>query len=169
MELIEGLMTRRSIRHFTPDAVPEEFVEKILRAAMQAPSAANAQPWHYVVINDRLMLEKVTEFHPAAESLHEAPMAILVCGDSQLEKRPDRWMQDCSAATQNMLLAAHGLGLGAVWLGIHPDPIRIDNMRLLLGLPEHVHPLSLVAIGYPGRVLGRVDRFRPERIHHNRW
>lgn len=169
MDLMKALITRRSVRHFEPKPVPDELIAMLLRAAMQAPSAANAQPWHFVVMTNRLVLEKVTEFHPAAESLHQAPIAILVCGDSTLEKRPDRWVMDCSAATQNMLLAAHANGLGAVWLGIHPDPIRIEGIRRLVNLPQHVHPLSLVAIGYPARVSPPVDRFHPERIHHETW
>jgi nitroreductase len=169
MELMEALLTRRSVRHFEQKPVPPELVQILLKAAMQAPSAANAQPWHFVVIADRLALEKVTEFHPAAESLHKAPMAILICGHDKLEKRPDRWMQDCSAATQNMLLAAHANDLGAVWLGIHPEEIRIDGMRKLCNLPIEVHPLSLIAIGYPARMLPPVDRFRPERIHYEKW
>ena len=90
MDVLEAILTRRSIRHFTSQPIPDDLVDQILRAAMNAPSAANAQPWHYVVINDRNLLEEVTTFHPVAESLHEAPMAILVCGDSRLEKRPDR-------------------------------------------------------------------------------
>jgi len=169
MELMDAIITRRSVRHFEPKAVPLELIQKLLRAAMQAPSAANAQPWHFVIIDDRNILEKVTEFHPAAESLHEAPVAILVNGDDHLEKRPDRWIMDCSAATQNMLLAAHDCGLGAVWLGIHPDPIRIDNIRAMVGLPANVHPLSLVAVGYAARPTRPVDRYRADRIHYNHW
>jgi nitroreductase len=169
MDIMEALISRRSVRRFDPKPVPASVIELMLRAAMQAPSAANAQPWHFVVITERLMLEKVTEFHPAAESLHQATVAILVCGDSLLEKRPDRWIMDCSAATQNILLAAHANDLGAVWLGIHPDPIRIDGMRRLVNLPKHVHPLSLVALGYPAQVSLPVDRFNPERIHNETW
>jgi len=169
MDLMEALITRRSVRRFDPKPVPTELVSLLLRAAMQAPSAANAQPWHFVVITDRLVMEKVTEFHPAAESLHQAAAAILVCGDSQLEKRPDRWIMDCSAATQNILLAAHANGLGAVWLGIHPDPIRIEGMRRLVNLPKHVRPLSLVAIGYPAQEVPPVDRFNPDRVHYESW
>lgn len=169
METVEAIFTRRSIRHFKPDSVPPEMVETLLKAAMQAPSAANAQPWHFVVINDRNLLEQVTTFHPASESLHEAPMAILICGDDQLEKRPDRWILDCSAATENMLLAAHALGLGAVWVGIHPDILRIDGMRQLTALPPHIHPLSLVAVGFPGREIPPINRFRPDRVHYNQW
>lgn len=169
MEVLEALMSRRSIRHFEARPVPEEYVQTLLRAAMQAPSAANAQPWHFVVITERELLEEVTTFHPVAESLHEAPMAILICGDDRLEKRPDRWILDCSAATENMLLAAHALGLGAVWLGIHPDQIRIDAMSQLVNLPAEVHPLSLIAVGFPTRVLPPVNRFRADRIHYNFW
>lgn len=169
MDVMEALLTRRSVRRFESRPVPADIVQSLLHAAMQAPSAANAQPWHFVVITDRQMLEKVTEFHPAAESLHQAQVAILVCGDDRLEKRPDRWMQDCSAATQNILLAAHGQGLGAVWVGIHPEPIRIDSIRRMVNLPGEVHPLSLVAIGYPARVPQPVNRFNPDRIHYNTW
>lgn len=169
METIEAIFTRRSVRHFKPDPVPPEMVETLLKAAMQAPSAANAQPWHFVVINNRDILEQVTTFHPASESLHQAPMAILICGDDKLEKRPDRWILDCSAATENMLLAAHSLGLGAVWVGIHPDTIRIDGMSQLLSLPAHIHPLSLVAVGFPKQVPPPISRYHPDRVHTNRW
>lgn len=169
METVEAILTRRSVRHFNPEPVPADLIETLLKAAMQAPSAANAQPWHFIVINDRDLLEKVTTFHPAAESLHGAPMAILVCGDDKLEKRPDRWILDCSAATQNILLAAHALGLGAVWLGIQPDEFRIEGIYQLIGLPAHVHPLALVAVGFPARVPSPVNRFRSDRVHYNRW
>lgn len=169
METIEAIFTRRSVRHFTPEPVPEKMIETLIKAAMQAPSAANAQPWHFIVINERDLLEQVTTFHPAAESLHEAPVAILVCGDDRLERRPDRWILDCSAATQNILLAAHALGLGAVWVGIHPDVLRIEGMTQLVNLPEHVHPLSLVAVGFSSRTPQPVDRYKPERVHYNTW
>ncbi len=169
MDLMEALLTRRSVRRFEPKPVSLELIQTLLRAAMQAPSAANAQPWHFIIITEREQLEKVTEFHPAAECLHQAQVAVLVCGDERLEKRPDRWIQDCSAATQNILLAAHAQGLGAVWLAIHPDPIRIDNIRAMMSLPNTVHPLSLVAVGYPARVPQPVNRFKLERIHFNHW
>ncbi len=169
MDLMEALLTRRSVRRFEPKPVPLETIQTLLRAAMQAPSAANAQPWHFIIITERQLLEKVTEFHPAAECLHQAQVAILVCGDERLEKRPDRWIQDCSAATQNILLAAHANGLGAVWLAIHPDPLRIDNIRSMMGLPNPIHPLSLIAVGYPARVPQPANRFKLDRIHFNHW
>jgi nitroreductase len=169
MEAMEVILTRRSVRHFLPDPIPQDQIDQLLRSAMQAPSAANAQPWHFVVIDDRNILEEVTTFHPAAECLHRAPLAILVCGDDRLEKRPDRWILDCSAATENILLAAHAHGLGAVWLGIYPDALRIENISRLVNLPTEVHPLSLVAIGKPERHAQKVNRYKPERVHSNCW
>jgi nitroreductase len=169
MDFYQSILTRRSVRRFETTPVENELIEKLLRAAMQAPSAANAQPWHFIVITERELLEKVTEFHPNAECLHQAQVAILVCGDDRMEKRPDRWIQDCAAATQNILLAAHGHGLGAVWIGIHPESLRIDNMRKMLHLPGNIHPLSLVAVGNPARTPDPVNRFKPERVHFNQW
>ena len=170
MDTVDVILTRRSIRHFTRQPVSEADLEILLRAAMQAPTAGNTQPWHFLIMTDRDLLEKVTEFHPAAECLHEAPMAILVCGDTKLQKRPERWVLDCAAATQNILLAAHARGLGAVWIGIHPDPIRIEGICKLLELPEPIKPLSLVAVGYPFGPLPPVaDRYNPKRIHRNTW
>jgi nitroreductase len=164
MDLMEALTTRRSVRRFEPRPVPGELVKMMLRAAMQAPSAANAQPWHFVVITERLALEKVTEFHPAAESLHQATLAILVCGDSQLEKRPDRWIMDCSAATQNILLAAHASGLGAVWLGIHPDPIRIEGIAAP-GQPPRPCSSAFAGCGWLPGTRSQAGRPVPYRTH----
>lgn len=169
METLEALLTRRSVRRFSTKAVPAEEVTLILKAAMQAPSAANAQPWHFIVIDDRNLLEEVPKFHPNAESLHHAQLAILVCGDERLIKMPDRWILDCSAATQNILIATHGLGLGAVWLGIYPDPLRIERINQLFALPAEVHPLSLVAIGYPIKHTKPTNNYKADRIHHNGW
>ncbi|BBD08995.1 nitroreductase family protein [Desulfovibrio ferrophilus] len=169
MDIIEAIHTRRSIRKFTDQPVDEAQVTQLLQAAMSAPSAGNAQPWQFVVIEDRQTLSKIPEFHPYAAMCRQAPLAILVCGDTSLEKYPGYWVQDCSAAVQNILLAVHGLGLGAVWTGIYPDLPRVEGMRNLLGLPEQIQPLALIPIGHPDQPSGKVDRFRPERIHHDRW
>ena len=168
MDAIEAILTRRSVRHFGPNPVPDEEVDILLRAAMQAPSAGNAQPWHFVVVTDRAVLDEVPKFHTSAEFIKEAPLAILVCADENVA-RPGRWLLDCSAAAENMLLAAHARGLGACWVGIQPDPVRIEGARQLFGLPAEVHPLCLVAVGYPVDALPTVDRYLPERIHVNRW
>jgi nitroreductase len=169
MDIIEAILTRRSVRKYTDNRVPEDVVNQLLRAAMAAPSAANEQPWHFVVITDRSIMEQVPSFHPHSHMLKEAALAILVCIDPSLELTKGRGVLDCSAATQNLLLAAHGLGLGAVWLGIYPVEQRMDGMRKLLNMPSRVVPISLVSIGYPDERLRSEDRFKPERVHYQRW
>ncbi len=169
MDTMEAIFTRRSVRSYTPDPVPDERVEKLLRAAMQAPSSSNGQPWHFVVIRERAILEAIPKFHQFAEMLPQASVAIVVCGDERLEKRQGCWVIDCAAATQNLLLAAHAQGLGAVWTGVHLAEQRVAGMRALLGLPEYIHPLSLVAVGYPAEHPEPEDRFDSARIHKDRW
>ena len=169
METMEAILTRRSIRRYTEEGVPDTVIEEILRAAMQAPSAGNGQPWQFVVITDRATLREVPRFHPYAKMVPDAPVAILVCGDLRREIYEGFWVQDCSAATQNILLAAHAKGLGAVWVGIYPLEDRIAGFRRLLGLPEHVIPLSLVPIGFPAVRKPGEERFDRSRIHRDRW
>ncbi|MCU0587915.1 MAG: nitroreductase family protein [Syntrophobacteraceae bacterium] len=169
MEVLDAIMTRRSIRKFKEGAIPDKTVELLLAAAMSAPSAGNAQPWQFIVIDDRRVLDAIPTIHPYAGMVKEAPLAVLVCGDLSCEKYKGFWVQDCSAAVQNLLLAAHGLGLGAVWTGFYPMEERVTGMRKLLGLPEHVIPLALVPLGHPDQPSGRQDRFRKDRIHRNGW
>ena len=169
MDALETIMTRRSVRKFTSLEVGDELVEKLLRAAMQAPSANNGQPWHFVVIRDRAILDAVPFFHPFAQMVKEAPLAVLVCADTGNARSPDYWVLDCSAATQNILLAAHALGLGAVWLGIHPRQERMEKMAPLVKLPEGVKPLALIALGFPAEHHAFSDRFKPARIHQDTW
>jgi nitroreductase len=169
MDAIEAIMTRRSMRKYTAQQVSDEIVTRLLQAGMAAPSAANEQPWHFVVIKERSLLNKVPSFHPHSHMLKEAALAILVCEDPSLEVVRGRGMLDCSAATENILLAAHALGLGAVWLGIYPVEERMAGMRNLLNIPSQVIPVALVSIGYPDEKLRKEDRFKPERVHSNRW
>jgi len=168
MEAMEAILSRRSIRRYTGEPVPAPLVDELLAAAMSAPSSKNQQSWQFVVITDRATLREVPSFHPYAKMVPDAPAAILVCGDL---RRDDHgfWVQDCSAATQNLLLAAHAKGLGAVWLGVHPLEERVSGFRRLLGLPEHIVPLSLVPIGFPAVRKPREDRFDPSRVHRERW
>ena len=169
METLKAISTRRSIRQFTSQVISEDLVEKLLRAAMQAPSARNYQPWHFLVVNDRKMLNKLPLVHPYAEMMYQATMAILVCGDLKLEKSVEYCAINCSAATQNILLSAHDLGLGAVWLGVYPREERSKGLKNLFNLPDHIVPISLIACGYPAEKLDTEDRFKKERIHHNKW
>jgi len=169
MDAIEAIFTRRSIRKYLDKPVAEELVQKLLAAAMQAPSARNQQSWQFVVIDDRAILGKIPAFMPNAAMAAEAPLAILVCGDLALEKSPGYWVVDCAAATENILLAAHALGLGAVWTGVYPREQRMEGLRRLVGLPEKIVAHSLVVLGYPAQQVQAEDRYRPERIRRNRW
>ena len=169
MDLLDGIFTRRSIRKYTKEEISSEHIEVILKAGMYAPSASNQQPWHFIVISDRKLLDTIKDVHPYAKMLVEAQLAILVCGDINLELSKDYWVVDCSASTQNMLLAAHGLGLGAVWLGIHPREERKNEIRKIFNLPENIQPASLISIGYPDENKEMPDRYKPERIHYNAW
>ncbi len=169
MDALEVIYTRRSIRKFRNEPVNEKELRTILESAMFAPSARNQQPWHFLVVTEDSLKEKLMNAHPYASMLSEAPLAILVCGDTDIEKSPGYWPIDCSAATQNMLLAAHALGLGSVWLGVHPRPERKDAIRKIFNLPENIHPFALIAIGYPNENKESPERFRQERVHFNAW
>lgn len=169
METMEAIITRRSIRKYEKKAIEKEKVEQLLKAAMYAPSARNYQPWHYIVIDNREMLDKLAEVHPYGEMLKEAPLGILICGDINLEPTKEYIAVDCSAATQNLLLAAHDLDLGAVWLGVYPREERSKAISELLNLPENIIPVSLISVGYPAEKKAVPKRFRIERIHYNGW
>ena len=170
MEAIEALFSRRSIRKYTQERIAEKDIREILEAAMSAPSAGNQQSWHFVVINDRKILDKIPSFHPHSLMIKEAPLAVLICGDPTLEKHIGYWIQDCAAATENLLLAVHAKGLGGVWLGIYPRQDRVAGLRNLLGIPDHVIPFSLVPVGYPSETKPpRPDRYNAAKIHYNRW
>ncbi|NOX53949.1 MAG: nitroreductase family protein [Planctomycetes bacterium] len=169
MDALECIRTRRSIREYTEQPVSEELVEQLLRAAMMAPSARNQQPWHFVVIDDRQLLQQIPDFHPNGAMAAQAPLAILVCGDVSLELSPGYWPIDCAAAVQNLLLAAHALGLGAVWTGVYPREERMNGFRKMLGLPDNVIPHTLIPVGYPAERPATEDRYRPDRVHRNGW
>ena len=165
----DPILERRSVRRFTAQAVEENDVRKLLEAGMAAPSAGNERPWHFVVIRDRAALESIMGVHPYAEMLRQCAGAILVCGDPSLEKYPGFWVQDCSAATENVLLMAVQLGLGSVWLGMYPIEERVNGLRKLFGIPEEVVPFSLVPYGHPAEERKVVDRYDGERVHMERW
>ena len=169
MDTLEAIRTRRSIRRYADRPVPEAVLGELLRAAMSAPSAGNQQPWQFVVITDPRLREEIPTFHPYAQMLREAPLAILVCGDVQRESSKGYWVQDCSAATQNLLLAAHAMGLGAVWVGIYPKDDRVARLQRLLALPAYVIPMALVPVGYPAERVAPADRYDASRVHHDRW
>jgi nitroreductase len=169
MDVIQALMSRRSIRRYTHEKVTDETVKTLLQAAMNAPSAGNGQPWQFIVIRQREILDAVPSIHPYSQMLKEAAVGIVVCGDLSLEIYKGFWVQDCSAATQNILIAAHGLGLGAVWLGFHPLDERVAGLKALLSLPENIVPLSMVSIGWPAEHKAPAMRYLEARVHCDKW
>jgi len=169
MSALEAIKTRRSVRRFTAEPVTDEQVRTLLACGMQAPSACNEQPWQFVVLRDREQLAKVGGINPYAAYAKNAPVAILVAGDTRLEKCQGYWFEDCSACAENMLLAAHALGLGAVWTGIYPLPERVAGFQKLCGLPPAVIPLALLVVGHPAETPAPQDRFRSDRVHRDRW
>jgi nitroreductase len=168
VDALQCIMTRRSIRNFTGDPVSDEHAEQILRAAMAAPSAGNQQPWRFVLLREQESLDRITTFTPYARMMPDAGLGIVVCGDTRHLKHP-MWEQDCSAAIQNALLAAHALGLGAVWLGFYPEMTRVEPLAESLRLPDGVMPLSVIVVGHPSEDKPPVDRYDPAYIHDERW
>ncbi len=166
---MEIIFKRRSIRDFTSKPVSEAQFLDCIKAGMNAPSAGNEQPWQFVVINERSILDRIPDFHPFAGMLREAPAAILVCGDMERLKYQEYWIQDCAAATQNILLAIAAMDLGGVWLGIYPNKERISGLKNLLELPDHIIPFSLIAMGYPKQEKSPKNIFEKDRVHMNGW
>ena len=169
MDAIDVILTRRSVRKYTDEEIVDETIKKLIEAGVSAPSAGNQQLWHFIVLDDKDTISKIQSFHPNAKFLKEAKKVILVCGDLNLEKFKNYWTLDCSAATQNILLAARALGLGSCWLGVYPREDRIENLKKLFDLPENVIPFSLISLGYTSEKQEKVDRYKKERIHYNKW
>jgi nitroreductase len=169
MEKLDYILDRRSIRRFTAQKINREQIKTLLTAAMYAPSAVNRQPWHFVVIDDPALMVKIMEVHPYARMLQTASHAIVICGDELLHHAEGYWVVDCGAATQNLLLAAQSIGLGACWVGLHPSEERKRAFSKLLKLPTHVFPFALVALGYPDEQKQRPDRFQAEKVKYNNW
>ena len=169
MDTLEALRTRRSVRKFEDKPVSEEMVRQILEAAMMAPSAGNGQPWQFIVINERERLDAMADLHPYVKMVMQAQVGIIVCGDLTKEKYPGYWVQDCAAAMQNLLLAVHALGLGAVWTGIYPKEERVAGYRAMFNIPEHVIPLGFAPIGWPAQRPKSESRFNPKRVHYNTY
>lgn len=166
---MKAIRARRSIRRFTSEPVSDDAIKALLEAAMSAPSAGNQQPWEFIVVTDRKILDKIPNVHPYAQMCKQAPAAILVCGNLERDTHRGFWVQDCSAATQNILVAATEKGLGSVWCGVYPREDRVSGLRKLFELPDHIMPLALIPIGHPAEKKPPSDRFDPARIHRDRW
>ncbi|HRZ41837.1 MAG TPA: nitroreductase family protein [Bacteroidales bacterium] len=167
---IGAIGLRRSIRKYDRSRpVEREKLEQLIRAAMYAPTARNLQPWQFLVVTDRTLLDRIPEVHPYSLMMREATAAILVCGDREKDPSDLYLVQNCSAATQNILLEACAMGLGTVWLGVFGRHERMDGMSRLFALPDSVVPVSLIAVGYPMEEKPFPQRFQPRLIHENRF
>lgn len=165
------IFSRRSVRVYQHTEVDDDHVRDLLEAAMAAPSAVAKDPWEFVVVRNRSMLNRLATGLPNGQMLADAALGIVVCGD--LQRAHDRQLsyllQDCSAALENLLLAAHALGLGACWLGVHPREDRVAHIRLLLAVPDAVIPVAIVSLGWPAESPAPRTRYRADAVHHETW
>ena len=168
--VLDNIATRTSVRDYEARPVEKEKIEKMLRAAMAAPTAMNKQPWHFVVVDQRNVLDALAGANPYAKMLKKAPLAIVVCGnaDKMIEGGGrDFWIQDASAATENLLLAAHAMGLGAVWTGAYPSEERCISISKVLSLSDNLIPLNMIVVGYPAEHPQPKQKFKEENISYN--
>lgn len=169
---IEDIMTRTSVRSYSDRQVEKETVDTLLRAAMAAPTAGNKQPWRFVVIDDKAILQSISENFHTMTMAKDASIAVIMCGDTQSAfpgELSDYWIQDVSAASENLLLAAHAMGLGAVWCGIYPQMDRVEQFSEMLNLPGNIIPMACICVGYPSGETTPKDKWKPEYIHYNSW
>jgi nitroreductase len=170
MDLLDAIFTRRSVRRFSSKKVSAANIEVILKAAMSAPSAHNEQPWQFLVITERELLDQISKVHPYAKMCLEAPLAIIPCVDLSLHDYSDAfWVQDLSAAAQNILLTARALDLGAVWLGVYPNKKIVSAIAQMFELPKDVIPLNIIPIGHTDVVQSKTNPCSAGKVHNNKW
>ena len=165
-ERLDVIFARRSIRAYTDEPVSEADIQALLQAGMAAPSGSNRKPWHFVVVTDRPLLQALADAHPFGKMIGHAGLGIAVCGDPQVS---EWWVQDCTAATENILIAVAALGLGGVWVGCHGRPEREAAVRSVLGIPEDIGVLSLLSIGHPAEEKEARTQYNPDRVHQGSW
>lgn len=171
-EAYRNIVTRTSVRRFTDQKVDDDIKEALLRAAMSAPTGVNRQPWEFIVVDDPEILSQLAESLPYAKMAAHAPMAIVACGNSDRflsDEDSTLWVQDLSAASENILLAAHALGLGGVWTCLYPHADRIEAASRILEIPQGIIPFSLIPVGYPEKDHAPMDKWHPDRVHSNRF
>ena len=171
-DTLKTIFSRKSIRSYKDEPVSKEKLEMLIKAGMAAPTAVDKRPWEYIVITDRKVLNQLADALPYAKMASTAAAAIIVGGDVRKQwggMESDYWIMDCSAATENILLAAESMGLGAVWTAIYPEDARIRAVRQILGIPPHIVPLNLVPVGVPAGREKPKDKYNPAQIHWNKW
>lgn len=181
-ETIQTIMRRKSVRAFTDQPIPAEYMEAMLKAAMAAPTGSNIQPWHFVVLTDKSQYEKVFENNFNMRIFNSAAAVVVFCADTTVTRPPrdnpdgapvtrpnGTWRDDLGACTENFLLAAESLGLGAVWTAGYPYSERYASMKRELGIPDPILPYCAVAVGWPANDEKPKDKWKPERIHYEVW
>lgn len=164
------IYTRRSIRKYKDIPLEESQIRQVIRAGTYAPSAGNEKPWHFIVITKRETLEAITSFHPYTQMLKSAPVAIIACADlTNIKYEGVFWIQDMSAAVQNMLLEATSMNLGSCWCGVYPNPVLVDNLSMLLDLPSNIIPAAIVALGVADEAREIDERFNESLVHYEKW
>ncbi len=166
MECLDAIFERKSVRDYDDKPIEKEKLLKLVKAGMAAPSARNLQPWHFLVITDKEKLDSLGEKLPYAKMLKKAPAAVVICGDKSIS---DLWNQDCCAATQNLLLAAEDLGLGAVWTALYPREERMKVVEEAFSLPENIVPLNIIPVGYPKGESRPKDKWDKKKVHWENW
>ena len=169
----KNILSRKSVRSFTTQTVSREQIDTLLHAAMAAPTGRYLRPWKFIVVDDRVMMDSLAKNLPYAKMLSSASVAILVCGDQRVMDSEGaasvNWEYDCSAATENLLLVAEAMGLGAVWTGVHPYAERVRTVMSIFNLPDHIIPLNLIPIGYPKGNPQPKEKYDAHNVHFNGW
>ncbi|GKX67216.1 nitroreductase family protein [Inconstantimicrobium mannanitabidum] len=167
---MKEIFNRRSIRKYEDRPVEREKIDELLRAAMQAPSAANQQPWEFIVVEDKNNLNKLSLVSPYSKLVAGSAVTFVLLANSDKFRVPTAWQQDMGAAAQNILLEATHLNLGAVWLGVATADSVVDNVKEMFNLPDNIKPFALISVGYPDNQKNEfVDRYDAERVHYESW
>lgn len=169
MESLEAIKTRRSIRKYQNKKIPDNIIHEVINCSMYSPSAFNTQPWHFIVVNKKEMFPEILKIASHAEMITGASHAIIVCGDQKIQENSGLLIQDISAAIENLLLAAHSSGIGAVWTGIYPFDEIVKGIKEFFNLPENILPVAMVVLGYPAEEPEQPVRYKAESVHFNKW
>lgn len=169
MNTIDTIYDRRSVRKYSDKSVNPDLIDEILRAGMFAPSGCNKQPWHFVVFDDKSLIAEIKSMHPYASALATAPICIMVCGDTDKEMAKGFYQVDCSAAIENMLLAAKALGLDTCWMGVYPWVDVMKSFSERFALPDNIEPFALISLGYSDVKIERPKRYDSTKVHYNNW
>jgi nitroreductase len=169
---LKTIFSRKSVRSYKDEPISKEKLEMIIKAGMAAPTAVDKRPWEFIVITDKKVLNQLADSLPYSKMASSAAAAIVVGGDVRKQwggMESDYWIMDCSAATENILLAAESMGLGAVWTAVYPEDARIRSVREILGIPFYIVPLNLIPLGTPAGTEKPKDKYNPRQVHWNKW